>query len=272
MHVAGERPRRGRMTAAQARAAAEARAAERAAEERSRRRAMLTVLSLAAFSAVIGLLLGVCGSDLFAVRTVLIDCRDDSITVEASERAAELRWGTVWLPPAAAIEQRIAGLPRVKSVSINRDLPSTLIISIQPRMPSAVVATEGRFMAVDDDGVCLHWTGSAPEELPLVRVEKPFAIEVGGRLSDRDTTLMQAVMKGLVECDRYSGANIDLSRSVRITVVTADGVLGKLGNDELLYEKTLLFCELVEALREKGEAPLYIDLRVPSRPTYKRAE
>ncbi|MGI5817496.1 MAG: cell division protein FtsQ/DivIB [Armatimonadota bacterium] len=248
------------------------RATERGAQTRSRRSMTPAAVWLIAFSAAMGLVLGVFDSELFAVRSVLVDSADESLAAEAAERAEQLSFGTIWLPPMREIESLIGGLPRAKTVQVERDLPSTLKIVVQPRSPVAVVHGEDRLMVIDEDGACMHWTGSAPEGLPQVRIESPSSLRVGGRLSRRDVEMLNAVRSGFAETGRLDGARIDLSRPVRIEVWTADGVLGKLGNPEMLPEKALLFGKLLETLEEQGEAPLYIDLRVPSRPTYKRVD
>lgn len=244
-------------------------AAARAAEYRERRNWSVAVASLIGIAAILGMTAGILFSDLFAVQEVRVICADDSLQGEAAERAAELQFNTIWIPPTRAIEEHIGGLPRACETRIDRHLPSTLLILIEPRQPFAFVTEENRYMAVDPEGVCLHWTGAPPEEMPTIRIEAPSSMEVGRRLSERDVALFTAVMDGLAETQLQAGASIDISHPARITIFTAGGVLGKLGNQELLYEKTLLFGKLLHALLEDGETPLYIDLRVPSRPTYR---
>jgi len=265
----GRPPTRGRGSLRSASAAA---VAERAAIAHSRRSLTVTAVSVVFGAAVVGLVLGIFDSDLFAVREVLVQSEDQSLAAEAAQRAEKLAFGTIWLLPMREIEGRIGGLPRAKAVRIDRDLPSTLTIVVEPRTPVAAVHQEDRFMVVDEAGVCMHWTGSVPEALPRVRIEAPSSLRVGGGLSERDVAMMNAVRSGLAETKLLDDASIDMTHPVRVEVWTADGVLGKLGNRELLAEKALLFGKLLHSLKEQGEAPLYIDLRVPSRPTFKRVD
>ncbi len=247
-------------------------AAERSELARSRRALTRRALSLVLLSAVVGLGLGVASSEMFAIRTVRVVCTNPSLQVEAMERVQRITFGTIWLPPTRAIERQIGGLPRAKAVTIGRTLPDTLTIEVEPRVPVAFVVADDRLMAVDDEGVCLHWTGAAPPDKPTLRIEDPSVLAVGGRLRAQDVVRLREISRGLAECDLLEGASIDLSHPLSISVFTADGLLGKLGNDELLYEKARLLGELAEALRAQGRKPLYIDLRVPSRPTYKPIE
>ncbi|MBD3293224.1 MAG: hypothetical protein GF393_09885 [Armatimonadia bacterium] len=254
------------------RGASAATAAERAAVARSRRSLTFTAIWFVLGAALAGLVLGILGSDIFAVREVLVKSEDESLAAEAAKRAEAVDFGTIWLPPTREIESRIGGLPRARAVRLDRDLPSTLKIVVEPRTPVAAVHSEDRFMVVDEAGMCMHWTGSVPDRLPRVRIEAPSSLRVGGTLSERDVEMMNAVRSGLAETDLVEDASIDLSHPVRVEVWTEGGVLGKLGNRELLSEKTLLFGKLLQSLEEQGEAPLYIDLRVPSRPTFKRVD
>jgi len=244
-------------------------AAERAARAEDQRRRFVRAAYLVLFAGLTGLLLGILASDLFAIRRVQVRCEHPSLQAEAAERARRLSFATIWLPPTRAIERQIGGLPRARSVAIARELPSTLIIVVEPREPVAAVSVEGRFMAIDEEGVCLHWTGDPASALPTVHLEDPLGLEVGDRLSDDDVRRFQAVLSALISENLQAGASIDLSHPLRISVFTADGVLGKLGNEELLHEKTLLFGELLASLRADGREPLSIDLRVPSRPSYR---
>lgn len=243
--------------------------AERSERARDRRDLTARVLYLLLLSAGVGLLLGVASSEMFAIRNIRVTSANPSLQAEAAERAGRIGFGTIWLPPTRAIERQIGGLPRAKSVAITRTLPDTLTIAVEPRLPAAFVIADERLMAIDDEGVCLHWTGAPAASKPTLRIEDPSLLEVGGRLREQDVTRLREITRGLAECGLLAGASIDLSHPLRISVLTADGLLGKLGSDELLYEKARLLGELAEALRAQGRRPMYIDLRVPSRPTYK---
>lgn len=222
-----------------------------------------------AAAAVVGFILGVLGSDMFAIRTVYVLCENPSLQEEAAERARQLHFSSIWLPPTRAIERRIGGLPRARAVTIDRELPSTLVIKVEPRRPAAVVVADERYMAIDEEGMCLHWTGSPSSTLPTIHLDAPWSLRVGRMLPKDDVKRIQELLRALVPEGLAAGASIDLTNPFRISIFTADGVLGKLGSDDLLYEKALLFGELLEALRKEGREPLYIDLRVPSRPTYR---
>lgn len=241
------------------------------AARRARRDSAAAAAWLALASAALGAALGVLGSDLFKIDKVRIACPEASLAQEAAVQADKLSYGSVWLPPTRAIERAIGGLPRARTARLDRVLPRTLVIAVQPREPAAAVADEGRFMLVDEEGVCLTWTGLPPEHLPTVRGGEWGSLSVGRVLPDEQVVLMSRVLGGLREVGLSAGARIELTNPRLVRVWTGDGVLGKLGDARLLEEKAVLFGKLLQALRERGEQPQYLDVRVPSQPTYKCA-
>ena len=241
----------------------------RAAATRQRTARAVFAVWLTLTAAVVGLLLGVGGSDCFLIRDVRVYCPDESLRDEAAEQAGRLEYRTIWLPPSRDIERSIGGLARARGVQIERELPATLIIRVLPRLPVAVVQVEGRCMLVDEEGVCLNWTGRPDREMAMVRIADPSQLAVGATLDVRDREMFGQVLAGLREVGLAAGARVDLSAPRRIEIITADGVIGKLGDTELLREKAVLFGKLLDGLRSEHHEPLYIDLRVPSRPTYR---
>ncbi len=226
--------------------------------------AWLTVVS-ALFWTVVGVL----ACDLFKIERVEIDCPQPSIAEEAAMRAETVSYGNIWLLPTRDIERLIGGLPRVKDVRLRRVLPRTLVITVQPRTPAAALACQGRSMLVDAEGVCLTWTGQPPEHLPTVRTSALDSLRVGRLMPTWEAALLAQVLRGLHEVKLSPGARVDLTNPHLVCVWTADGVLGKLGDGHHLEEKMILFGKLRKVIQARGEQPLYIDMRVPSLPTYR---
>jgi len=123
-------------------------------------------------------------------------------------------------------------------------------------------------MLVDEEGVCLTWTGQPPAHLPTVRTSSPENLRVGGLMPSEEAALLGQVLRGLHEVELSPGARVDLTNPNLVCVWTADGVLGKLGDGHHLEEKMILFGKLRKVIQARGEQPLYIDMRVPSLPTY----
>ena len=81
----------------------------------------------------------------------------------------------------AAIEARIAALPLVRSVHVDRAWPTTLRIEVRRRVPVAVTTTGGGYELVDRDGVVLRAVDGPVDGIPSVSAVGeglPAAIEV----------------------------------------------------------------------------------------------
>jgi len=153
-------------------------------------------------------------------------------------------------------------------VTLDRHLPRTLVIAVKPRQPAAALECDDRYMLMDEEGVCLNWTGKPMEHLPKARMAALPGLCVGGRIAAEQSEPLRQVLRGLHQAKLSTGAQIDLAHPQRISVWTGDGVLAKLGDAQHLEEKVVLFGKLLEGLRAQGHRPVYIDLRVPSHPTY----
>jgi len=67
-----------------------------------------------------------------------------------------------------AIRARVAAVPRVESVRVERDWPHTVRISVRERTAALVVPDAGRFAEVDKDGVRFGTVDVAPPGVPVV--------------------------------------------------------------------------------------------------------
>ena len=165
---------------------------------------VLTALAVAAWV--------VWGSPLLAVSTVRVDGAG-SLTAEQVRAAAGVAEGTplmrVDVDDAAA---RVARLPQVASVQVTRGWPQTVVITVEERVPLAVVEQAGTRSLVDARGVLFDTvTGQPPAGVVPLDVATPGP----------DDAATRAGLAALVE----------LPREVRERVVS---VAARSGNDVTL--------------------------------------
>ncbi|MEX1209494.1 MAG: FtsQ-type POTRA domain-containing protein [Candidatus Nanopelagicales bacterium] len=67
------------------------------------------------------------------------------------------------------IEERIAALPQVRSVTVSRAWPDTVAITVLRRDPVALVASASGYDLVDEDGVVIRTVPSVIADVPVVR-------------------------------------------------------------------------------------------------------
>ena len=104
------------------------------------------------------------------------------LTVDEVTAAAGIPPGTPMLRvDPAAIEARIAALPLVRSVHVDRAWPTTLRIDVRRRVPVAVTSSGAGYELVDRDGVVLRTVDGPVDGIPSVAAVGeglPAAIEV----------------------------------------------------------------------------------------------
>lgn len=104
------------------------------------------------------------------------------LTADEVTAAAAIPPGTPMLRvDPAAIEARIAALPLVRSVHVDRAWPTTLRIDVRRRIPVAVTSGGAGYELVDRDGVVLRAVDGPVDGIPNVEATGeglPAAIEV----------------------------------------------------------------------------------------------
>ncbi|MCF2531306.1 cell division protein FtsQ/DivIB [Yinghuangia soli] len=76
-----------------------------------------------------------------------------------------------------AIERRVAAIPRVASVTVERDWPHTVAIRVTERQVAAVMPESGRFAEIDKTGVRFGTVDAAPQGVPVVAADPATADE-----------------------------------------------------------------------------------------------
>ncbi|MGW1993606.1 cell division protein FtsQ/DivIB [Embleya sp. NPDC001921] len=70
-----------------------------------------------------------------------------------------------------AIRARVAAIPRVASVRVERDWPHTVRISVRERVTALVMPDAGRYAEIDKDGVRFGTVDAAPPGVPVVKAD-----------------------------------------------------------------------------------------------------
>jgi len=150
-----------------------ARRVRRDSEDRSgfptRRRALVRRwTAVAIVMAAVGLMVVVLWTPLFGVRSVdVVGVRD--LTTAQVLKAADVRPGTPMLRlDTVGIMTRVGLLPRVASVDVSRDWPSTVRIDIVERDPVGILARPDGTHLIDSTGFDYATVTTAPAGLPKI--------------------------------------------------------------------------------------------------------
>jgi cell division protein FtsQ len=122
--------------------------------------------------AVVGIVAGVAwallGSRLFVVRSVTVT-GEHLVTSAQVVAAADVPLGTSLVGvDAGQVARRVEGIRQVASVTVSKDWPDHLTITVRERVPVvAVRMAGGGYDLVDPTGVLVVWSRKQPARLPL---------------------------------------------------------------------------------------------------------
>jgi cell division protein FtsQ len=154
----------------------------------------------------------------------------------------------------ATAERRIGALAVVRSVSVTRQWPHDILISIEERVPIAVVEIGGRLRGMDADGVVFRDYKKAPPGLPRVET----AIGTTSAALKEAAQVISALPQSLsLLVDHVQVTTVD-----QISLVLKDGRTVFWGSAEESDTKA----EVLTTLLATVQAPFY-DVSVPSKPT-----
>ncbi len=143
----------------------------------TRRRSRLILGTLMVVAAGVGLVLIAYLTPLMSVRsTDILD--NGSVPADEILRVAAVPQGTPLLQvDTRAVAQRVATIPSVESVRVQRSYPSSLTITVVERVPVVIVTSGDEVHVLDRSGVSfLHFVraqGVPPEVLKLPVLETP---------------------------------------------------------------------------------------------------
>lgn len=109
-------------------------------------------------------------SSAFGVKSVTVRGAT-TVTPAQVVAAARIKSGTPLVRlPTGAVEQRVARLPAVATVSVHTHYPSTVVITITERVPVGYLASGGTYTLVDKTGDQFRTTKDKPANLPLFSI------------------------------------------------------------------------------------------------------
>jgi cell division protein FtsQ len=154
----------------------------------------------------------------------------------------------------AGAERRIGSMAVVRSVSVTRQWPHGVLISIQEREPIAVVEIGGQLRGMDEDGVVFRTYKKAPPGLP--RVETSIGT-TSDALKEAAKVIAALPQELSLQVDHAEVETVD-----QISLVLKDGRVVVWGSADQSATKA----EVLATLLATVQAHVY-DVSVPSKPT-----
>ncbi|SNX95050.1 cell division protein FtsQ [Geodermatophilus sabuli] len=210
--------------------------------------------------AVLGLLAWlVWGSPVLAVSTVRVDGAGTLTAGEVVEVAGIAEGTPLLRVDVDAAEARVARLPQVASVEVARGWPRSVVVTIEERVPVAVVEQAGTRTLVDADGVLFDTvTGTPPPGVVPLDVPGPGA-------GDRATRAGLAALVALPAGVRADVAAASATTSEDVTLTLTDGTTVLWGSAEDAEDKADVLVALLGQLESGALDPAgTIDVSAPS--------
>lgn len=113
------------------------------------------------------------GTSVLGVREVRVTGVEILTAPQVAEAAAVPAGTPLARVDLDAVRRRVAVLPPAGEVTVVRDWPGTLWISVTERAPVAAVPKDRQFLLVDRSGLAFHAVARRPADLPLVRLADP---------------------------------------------------------------------------------------------------
>jgi cell division protein FtsQ len=170
--------------------------------------------------------------------------------------------------PVDGARSRLLSLPQVKSVSIERNWPDAVTITVQERVPAAFWSVSGQDYVVSEGGYVLG--GGAPDgPAPrIVEVGNDRTLNIGDRVHPDAIALARRIFK---ESPRFLGEDVQVLEyraGVGVTAVFHGGMRVTFGDERSYEYKVAVLAELLDKLSLQGKAPETVDLRFGERVTY----
>lgn len=160
---------------------------------------------------------------------------------------------------------KVKTLPLVKDVDIARKYPGTVVITVQERIPVALMVADGDFVELDHSGHYLRQGKAGTAGLPVI-TGVPVKSASPGRLVEGqglDTALEVVESIPAELCDVLS--EVHVAGDGCITLYTLEGVECRLGLPKELDSKGSYILQVLENLRNQNAQTIdYVDLSTNS--------
>ncbi len=207
-------------------------------------------------------------TSMFAVQTIRIEGATPSLAASVRHELGRYDGRSLVGLDAASVAQRLAGLPAVRSASVDRAFPHTLSVRVVPELPVAVVrrgpdsflvSARGRVIAPVERGT--------QRELPRIWLPATTDIQLGSFLGGQDGGLAARSLAAFVGSGFPGRVAFVRALDGQITLGLRGGLEILLGAPVDLRLKIAIAHSIVPSLAPPAAGgPDYLDVAVPERP------
>lgn len=224
-----------------------------------------SVLLLLRFGTVMAVLLGAAAlpmSSLFTVRAVRVEGAAHVSPREIAALVGARPGDRLFAVPAQEIVGRVLRHPRIARAAVSITTAGTIVVRVAERHPAAAFLFQDRYLVLDRTGVVIA-EQPRPGALPVVSAAgfTPEWARLGDRLPGGGIERALQALAQLPAGVAGSGTRLRVEPQGDLVLTTADGIAVHLGAPRGLAERAALMREILEAVRARGLALEYLDLR-----------
>lgn len=222
-------------------------------------------LGVAVFAVAVGAYVAARDSPLFAVRAVVVRGAPPAVRTQVESALAPLVGGSLLRVDGGAIDRRLAGVSWVASSTFDRAFPHTLVVTVRPERPVAVLRRGADSWLVSARGRVLQTLPRRSRlDLPRIWIARTATVTVGATLGDADGGRAARALAPLpLVRFPFAVASVDATDQ-QLTFVLRSGVQLRLGDPGDLRLKLAIARRILRALPIAPGG--YVDVSVPQRP------
>ena len=207
-------------------------------------------------------------TSMFAVSTIRVEGAAPAVAAEVQRELRRYDGRSLVGVDATSVENRLAALPSVRSATVDRAFPHTLLVHVVPELPVAVlrrgvdsflVSARGRVIAPIPRGT--------QRTLPRIWLPASTNIELGSFLGGEDGGLAARSLAAFVGSGFPDRVTFVRALDGQITLGLRGGLEIRLGAPVDLRLKIAIAHAILPSLARPGAGgPTYLDIAVPERP------
>ena len=207
-------------------------------------------------------------TSMFAVHAIEIEGASPALAAQVQRELGSYEGRSLVAVDAAAVAQRVDGLPAVRTSVVDRAFPHTLRVRVVPEDPVAVLRRgPGSWLVSARGRVIAPVPRGAHRQLPRIWLPSATQIDVGSFLGDQSGALAAHSLAALVGSGLRDRIAFVRSLDGQITLVLRGGLEVRLGAPVELRLKFAIAQSILPTLALPSQGgPDYLDITVPERP------
>lgn len=222
-------------------------------------------IGLAVFAAAVAAYFAAVSSPLFAVRSIVVRGAPPAVRAQVLAALRPTIGGSLLRVDGGTVDRRLAPVSWVSSASFDRAFPHTLVVTVRPERPVAVLRRGADSWLVSARGRVLQTLPRhALIELPRIWVARKGSVVVGDTLGNDDGGREARALAPLALVRFPIGVASVTATDAQLTFLLRNGVQLRLGDASDLRLKLAIARRVLRALPVAAGG--YVDVSVPERP------